>query len=481
MRRVFLAALLTACGHAAVAPTAPRLDGPIADRSTPDADFRGKPPEGAALGVPSANIEERRLKNGIRVLFVERHDAPILSVNIVSDRGGDQADAGIPEFWRRATMVASEKYKYWEVNELMNGLGAAWSAHVTPDSTEVRVTVLSKLLEPTMDLVSDLIEHPSFPPSRVTLARQRMRAGLESSYATAEGQLLLAIHRALYPAGHRYHDGLVPPESIDKVTPEILEAYQHFAFTPEHMTLAVAGDTTLAVLLPILESAFGTHTGPKVGPQAPVAPPPEPEPNPRFIVMDQPSGSQAHVAAVWLGAPTTIDDRFPYLLALEALENETFVRLRVKLGITYGAQLFGEVGRSRRPIGVASAVELDRAVDAAKALVEITDRLATAPLSAEDLDDGKTALIGAATYFDSISSTASSLAGFAVYGRPLDYPKLRAAAVRACEAEAVRNAAERWLNPSRMRIIIVGDAARIVPGLQKLSLGKVLRSPPFKL
>jgi zinc protease len=485
MKRVWLAVALSAiaCGRAGP-PTVkmPELDGPIAARATPDDDFRSKPPgivPLAAVAIPK--IEERRLKNGIRVLFVERHDVPVIALRVVSDRGADQADAGIPEFWMRAAMMASDTHPYWEVNETTNGLGMDLAADVTHDETMVSIRVLSKLFPAATELLADLVAHPSFPNSRLTLVRQRMRASLSKVYGDPEGQLVIAMHHALYPAAHRYHHPVAPTETIDKVTAEILTAYQRFAFTPAHMTLAVAGDTTIDALMPILERGFGTLQGPKVGAQAPPAPPPELLPEPRFLVVDEPTGSQAHIAVTWLGPTVDVPDKFAFLLALESLGHALNTDLRVKKGITYGAHLFGGTTRGRTPVGVSTAVEVDRVGDAAAAMIMYGELLATQRLEDTLLAGGKTALIGSRAYFDGTAETASSLARFSAYALPLDYPMLRAKAITACTAEEVRAAAERWLPPSRMRIVIVGEAAKVIPQLQKVSPGKILRISPFSL
>ncbi len=483
MKRAFIAAavLATACSRPAPRTIEmPELDGPVANRTTPDDDFRNKPPLGAEEKLSIPKIEDRRLKNGIRVLFVERHDAPVIALHIVSDRGGDQAEPGIPEFFERAALMASETRPYWEVNETANALGMTLTADVTHDATIVSTRVLSKLFPAGTELLGDLIAHPTFPNSRVTLTRQRIRASLSATYGNPEGQLEVAVHHALFPPEHRYHHPLAPAASIDKVDAEILAAYQRFAFTPAHLTLAVAGDTTIDSVLPILERAFGSLQGPKVGAQQPPAPPSEVGPEPRFIVINKPTGSQANIAVAWLAPTFDSPDRIAFLIASEILEHALNEDLRVHKGITYGMTSFGGPMRGRTPFGVSGSVEIGRVGDAAQSIVMHTEKLLSGELvTNQELSDSKTSLIGSRAYFEGIGRTAHTLELLAAYSLPLDYPTVRAAALTACPADQVRAAAERYLPLSRMRIVVVGDAAKIVPQLQKLSLGKVMTSAPF--
>jgi zinc protease len=483
MRRALVAIVVAACARPAPAVVHWDVETPVAPRTTPDEDFRAKPPLArAGVTIAKPSVETRTLKNGIRVWFIEDHTTPMVTVSLISDRGGDQADAGIPEFWRRVAMRASEKTKYTEVNEFFTRWGVDYDIVVEPDATEIQVRVLSKLIDPTLDLVGELIGQPSYPPAVMVSARERLRASRLTAYSSVDGQLAIALGHTLYPLGHRYREPFVPADSIDKVTRDIVTAYHRYAFTPGHITITAAGDSTIAELAPLLEKYFGSLSGPTVGPQAPPPAPPELKPEPRFIVVDKPSGTQAKLAAAWLGPPrTSLEENMPFVLALEALEDAAHEELRVKRGITYGIHIFGGLGRGRLAVGVQSAVEIEHVAEAAAAVVAEVEKLATTPLSDDELAIARSSTIGSRVYFDGSQLASQSLAFFAAYALPFDYAQLRADVANKTSAEAIRKAAEQSLSASKMRIIIVGEASKIVPRLEKLSLGKVETRKPFPL
>ncbi|MBI2395894.1 MAG: insulinase family protein [Deltaproteobacteria bacterium] len=477
--RAPLFALIIACASCggaarAPAPPMPRLDGPVAARATPDDPFRAALPDPGSPGALAAPpIVERRLKNGVRVLFVERHDVPLLSVRVVSDRGADQADAGMPQFWERSVLRACEAVKWWEVNEAWNDLGAEWSATALPDASILDVHVLSKLAEPAVELFGALVVKPVFREKSIELARQRLRAQLVIDHARADGQLELAMARHFYPAGHLYREPWAPLDVLDKIKPGHLEAYHRYAFTPAHVTIAVAGDITEAKLLPLLERAFGGLTGPTVGPQAPPPPPPATPPDPRFFVIDMPDETQGHVVFAWLGPERYHDGFVSLAIAMGDIEDALFKKLRQEKSITYGVHADAPLGRGRRLITIRSSIDTARVGEAVKDVFAVLEaRAKTAPGEAEVTE----MKAGAATdlvRFDRVDSTAASLGLIATYGRPTDWFATAPARIAAVTGETLRLAVERHLPLGGVRVFVAGDAKKIAPQLGALGLGTV--------
>ena len=483
MRKLlWVSALLAACaGSRPPPPSLPRLDGPVPMRSTPDARFRdGAPLAKDAKPFVPPTVQERKLANGIRVLFVERHDVPMVTLRVVSDRGADQADPGIAEFWERAALRATEKHPSYEILEAWNDLGAYYRPHITHDSTQLEVRVLAKLLVPATKLLGELTTHAAFPVSQVELIRQRMRAALSVSWDDAEGQLELAMHSELYPGKHPYRDPFAPPESINKVDGAILAGYHKYAFAPGHVTIVAVGDTTLDEVTAALEPAFADLSGPKVGAQAPPKPPAEPSAEPRFVVIARP-GTQALVGAAWLGPSRDIEDRAALWIAEQELGAVLGHKLRVELGITYGVAIVAQHGRGRLPLFVRTAVETPAVGEAAREIVNAVERLNKELLKADYLAEDKAAIANAAGLFDSTHSTAASIAHLAVYALPLDYYAQRAVMVNKVSVEEVRTAFSRYLPTDRLKFYIVGDPALVKPQLEKLKLGDVAVRTPFTL
>ena len=75
--------------------------------------------------------------------------------------------------------------------------------------------------------------------------------------------------------------------------------------------------------------------------------------------------------------------------------------------------------------------------------------------------------------FETGSSTVSTLSGLFVYDLGLDYYSRLAADISAVTADSAQAAARKYINPDRLIVVVVGDRARIEPGLRELNLGKL--------
>jgi len=475
MRRALLSlfALSLACGApSAKTPPMPPLDAPVAMRTTPDDPMREHAPEVAGEARATApKVVERKLPNGIRVLFVERHHVPALSIRVISDRGADQADSGIGELWTRAVLRASTEHQWWDVNDALNDLGIEWRARVAPDWSELQFEVLSKLAEPAIDWLGELICKPAFLNKFLERGRQRLDADLHIYQTQAAGQLELLVHRTFFPVGHRYHWPSIAPENLYRIELPLLEAYHRLAFTPAHMTIVVAGDEQIDTLYPMLVRAFGGLAGPTIGAQAPPPAPPALADEPRFIVIDAPQETQAHVAFAWLGPPRYSEGFVALGLAIEELSDAMLAKLRREKSVTYGVHSAAPLGRGHKPITFETALDDDRVGEAVSDVMKIVKSRAVEPISAASLADlrGQFLFQG----FETLPGTTASIARLPIYARPLDWYDKAEGRLAAVSPEDVRVAFERHLPFDRMRVLVVGNAAKISPQLSALGAGTV--------
>jgi zinc protease len=114
----------------------------------------------------------------------------------------------------------------------------------------------------------------------------------------------------------------------------------------------------------------------------------------------------------------------------------------------------------------------------AEVLKEIR-RMADAPMSADELTLARDSIVrGLPSDFETGGSTVSTLTGLFVYNLGLDYYTRFPAAINAVTAEQAQAAARRYLDPSKLIVVAVGDRAKIEGGLGRLNLGAVeVRTP----
>jgi zinc protease len=97
-----------------------------------------------------------------------------------------------------------------------------------------------------------------------------------------------------------------------------------------------------------------------------------------------------------------------------------------------------------------------------------------AAIPAEELDKAKSYVaLALPRSFETASSIAASLSQMFVYDLPDDYFATFTERVRAVTAADAQRAAERYIQPDKFAVVVVGDRKVIEPGIRALKLGPI--------
>jgi zinc protease len=179
-----------------------------------------------------------------------------------------------------------------------------------------------------------------------------------------------------------------------------------------------------------------------------------------------------------VGAARTSPDYFP-LVVLNTVLGGTFtsrlnLRLREQSGYTYGAFSHFSFRRGAGPFVAGAAVQTEVTDRAIAESFEEMARLRREPVEAEELRRAKQYLtLGLARAFETNGSVASRLAELELYGLGADYWSQYSGWISGVSADAVMDAAQHYLDPERMRVAVVGDAAKVRSSIESLGIGPV--------
>ena len=481
----FVSALVTGCAEepspvvpAQPAPTAPTA--PTAAPTTPDADYRLKAPAGGAdvVFVPP-RIQEATLRNGIHVLLVERHELPIVAVRVVAAEGAEAGGVGVGSFAGALLASGTKTRSALEISDAFESLGADFAAGADDDSVGVSARVLTPKLHDALALLADLLQHPTFPKEEVD--RERSRRLNEIGRARDMPARLLADTRLelLYPASHPYaHPLLGTAEAVEKITSADLAKFHSAVVQPDLVTIAIAGDVTRQTAVEELERAFGAWRG-KARRVKPPAEPPFDAKGPRVVLIDRPGATQSNVSVTDVGVPRVTRDHDAITLMNAILGGQFSSRinlnLREKHAYTYGARSGFDMRHGAGPFGVGGAIKTESTAPAIKEILAEIDAIRAAQVTEEELADAKNNVVKQLpSWFESAGGTATTLASMAVFGLPLDEYATLPARIRQVTRDDVQRVAAAHLRPERLRVVVVGDAAKIKASLGQLGLGEVV-------
>lgn len=485
--------LVAGCAATAPLPPPPKPPEPIAwppavtsatpAVPTPDAAFRDQaPPAGPPVAFVAPKIESFTLKNGVKVLFVERHELPIVSVRLAVRVGaGDLAGVkpGVMSLAGSMMEQGTDKRTALQLSDDFEAIGAGHSTWVDWDSGGASVKVMPAQLDRALELMSDVVLHPTFPEAELERLRTRRLTSLQqeknSPGSMAWNTLAATVYGRAHPYGHALSGRI---DDVKKITRADLVAAYKREFTPAATTIVAAGDVTRDELQTKLEAAFGAWKGGAAEKAAVPKPAALRKGATRITVVDRPGAPQSQVLLAEVGVPMSTPDR-DALMVMNAVLGGMFssrinLNLREAHAYTYGAYSSFNMRHGAGPFSAGGAIFADKTVDAVSEVLKEIERIRTTVVSDEELADAKEYLrLGMPGRFETVGAVAGALAEIAIYGLPLDEYATRQKRIDAITAADVKRVAVLLLHSDQLRVIVVGDRAKIEEGLKGLGLGAI--------
>jgi zinc protease len=427
------------------------------------------PPKLLVLPAPALRV----LPNGLKVVALERHLLPLLTLRLVVKSGAESDPATLPGTAQLVSALLTEgtsTRSARQISEAIDSIGGLVDAGAGWDESYLSLSVLNDHEELAFDLLSDMVMHPIFAPAEVERKRKQTLSGLEvvrddPDYVADAALRRLAFLGTAY--GHP-EDGTIA--AVRRITPEDLRAFYNNYYQPSNAVLAIVGDIKTSEAFERAEKRFGAWTS-RTTPLIPAPSPPVGAH--RILAIDKPDAVQTEIRIGNLGVPRNSPDYLALSVADQILggpsENRLFKALRSHQGLTYGAS--SEL-LSYQTAGVWLAKTFTRTPETLKSVhlaLEQIKRMRDHPITPQELETAQGYLIGhLALDFETSEDVASHTLELLVYNLPLEYWNRFPEKIRALTAEEVWNAARQRLAPDNNIIVLVGNLSGFEKDLKKL-------------
>jgi predicted Zn-dependent peptidase len=458
---------------AAVGASPAALDQQAPDRSRP-------PAVGPAPALALPPVVTRTLSNGLQVRVLGIHKVPTVHLQLTI-RTGVAADPagkfGVASLTADMLDEGAGSRSALEIADAIDFLGAELTTTGGVDATFVELHVPVARLADALPVMADVVARPTFPEAELNRLRQERLASLLEMRDDPEQLIQVAFPRLVLGAQHRYGTPVIgTAASLQGLTVADLKAFHAANVRPSNAVLVVAGDVTADAIVPQLERAFASWQ-PAPGAAPPAAPGAIAGSARRVFLIDKPGAAQSQIRIGALGVARNTPDYFA-LRVLNTVLGEAFTsRLNTNLrevhGYAYGAGSRFDMRLSAGPFYAAAGVQTDKT---AEALKEFFVELANIhqPIPDAELEKAKNYLaLLLPRNFETTRSTADALAQAWIYDLPADYYTTYAGRVRAVTAADVKRAADKYILPDRLAVVIVGDRKTIEAGVRALNLGPI--------
>ncbi|HVM75860.1 MAG TPA: pitrilysin family protein [Candidatus Saccharimonadales bacterium] len=454
-----------------------------------DAAWREKPPApGPARPLVLPVPEEFKLSNGLTVLFTERPGLPLVAASVVLRRGSGANPVdrpGLASFTSRMLQQGTATRTALQIADRAADLGTTVGTRATVDSSRIGSESLTRNFPDVLELMSDMLLHPSFPQKEIDRVKSERQAALvqerDEPFAVATRVYSAALYGPKYTYG--YPD-IGTSESLKTITREDLEKFWKENYLPSDAAIIVAGNIKRDDLKALLEKQLAGWKG---GEAAAVNRGTPERSDAKVIVVDRPDAPQTTLVFFSLGPARSTPDYVPLEVMNADLgglfSSRINMNLREEHGYTYGAGSFFAYHIAPGPFIAYSDVRTDVTAPAVTEVFKELKRIREAPMSAEELKLAKDSIAQSLPgRFERGAEAAGTFAEIYVYGLPLDYFSQLPGQINAVTAEQAQAAAQKYVQPEQITVLAVGDRAKIEGELKKLNLGKMeTRDPDGKL
>ncbi|TAL72636.1 MAG: insulinase family protein [Rhodanobacter sp.] len=466
---------------------APKAPAAHADRVTAsDVDrAKGVPAVASFPALSFPKIERGRLANGIEVVLAERHTIPVTQVRLLFDAGyaADQGHKlGTASFTARLMNESTQKLDSVEIAKARQRLGAITSVGCGLDTCVASLNALNDQLAPSLALFADIVRNPAFKAADIERVRGQWLADIAQEKTQPVGLALRTLPPLLYGSGHAYgipFTGTGTEASIAALTADDLRAYQRTWLRPDNVKILVAGDTTLAAIIPQLDAAFGNWQAPAGAVPHKAIATVAAQARPRVFLIDRKDAPQSLIMAGLLAPSTRAPDNLAVGVANGAFGGTFTSRLNMNLREdkrwAYGAQSMLMDAQGQRPMLFHAPVQTDKtAASAAEVLKEARAVIGARPLTAAEIAKVKDQRIRALPgSYETTAAVLGALNGIVEYGRPDDYVRTLKPRLEAITPEAAEAAIKQVVKPDALTWVIVGDLKQIEAPVRALNLGEV--------
>ena len=433
-----------------------------------------KPGPNPKLALPP--IEKTRLSNGLEVWMVKQSELPIVAMNMVFKTGATAEPKGKDGVANMTATLLDDGTKTRSAEEIVNQLAAIGTnvnANSSWDATNVSISTLTKNLDQALNIYADVIVNPTFPEKELTGLRGRSLAGLQLQKTNANIIGNVAYSKVLYGNNHPYGRQL---NGNEKTLPGINRSdvvnFYEGTYRPNNGVLVVVGDVDKATLIPKLETAFAgwkagevlTSTVPSAGKLDKTG----------IYLVDRPGSAQSVVSIGHVGLERSHPDYFKVLVMNTVLGGGITSRISMNLredkGYTYGAGSNWGFRKGAGPFNAGGDMQTAVTKEAIwEVMKELQDIRAGRPITQKELDYNKQSLIRRyPAAFETNGGISGQLSNLVVYGLPDTYFNDYIGKINAVTLADVNQVANKYLDPSKMAIVIVGDRKVIEARLKEL-------------
>ncbi|MDI6803021.1 MAG: pitrilysin family protein [Bacteroidota bacterium] len=439
-----------------------------------------EPQSGPSFKMSIPKIERVTLDNGLRILVVEHRELPVVQIQLVVRSG---ADADIPEKAGVASLTAdmidegTKTKTSLQIADELDFIGASAATSANYDASIGSLLTLKEHLSKAMTIFSDIILNPNFSENEFDRLKSELLTDLLSQKVRPDIIASNIFNAKVFGSQHPYSQSVDgSEETVKDINLNDLKEYYNKFYAPNNASVIIVGDITKTEAVAVVKQFFGNWKKKKIPPPKLFNPPISTENKIYLVNKDKAPQSQIRIGNIG------IERRSPDFYAVNILNQilgasngRLFLNLREAKGYTYGAYANFAMRKSAGPFvayaGVKTEVTDSALIEFLKEINRIRDELVTD----SEFELYKTAVIQRLPrIFETPAQIAGQLMALELFNLPDDFFSTLVENYKAITPIDIQSAAQKYLHPQNLTVVVVGDEKNIREKIEKLGFGKII-------
>ena len=455
------------------------LPEPSLNQTPEDVDRSLKPsPEKQKKFNPPVT-KRTKLGNGLNVLLVEKQELPIVTFGLLLGSGASTDPSNKPGLSALTSSMLQEgttSHTSQEISSEFEFMGTQLNISVGRERTVFSTATIDRYFAKAMELISDIVKNPSFPPDEFDRIRKERLTSLRRLRDDSTALASRVAPGLIYGSDSAYgHPIGGTEESVGAFEIEDLIEYWKANYDPDSATLLVVGNISLDDVKDITNKYFGDWNVKITDNQLekPMESLYSHSAN-LIYLLDKPGAAQSIIRCGVLGPPR-INANYSSLILLDSIFGGQFtsrlnMNLRQDKGYSYGYRSWIDWHKKSSLFGFGGAVETDVTGDALNETIKEARRIiADTPVSRNEFESAKAGLIREfPSLFETQGQILEGLAQIVSYDLPDDYYNHIIDEIASTSLEDVNRVAKEILSKDRLVTLLVGDRSVIEEQIKTL-------------
>ncbi len=419
------------------------------------------------------------LKNGIRIIGTENTEVPLVTINISIPGGhitqaNELSKVGLASMFADMMNEDTRNYTAERFSDELRRLGSNIRVNSSVDEITVTTTALKKNLSPTLQLLQERLFNPNFTEAAFKRIQKQSIESLRQAKAQPSFVASSVINKINYGSDNILGlDENGTEASLNNITLQDIQGYYDKYISSKGVRMVIVGDVKQSEILPgisFMEKLTEKKVDmPVVNVQGKIPA------QSQIYLVDIPKAAQTEFRVGYVTGLKydATGDYYKATLMNYALGGDFNSRLNLNLredkGWTYGASSVFSGDELTGDFEFRSGIKAEATDSALAEVIKVLKDYSENGIKEDELVFMKNA-IGQrdALRYETGPQKAQFISRMLKYNLPPDYVETQIKILNSMKKKDIDALAKRWIKPEKLNMLLVGDKAKVLAGLQKL-------------